>query len=231
MSGAPPGRPAGLDRLIPPEIRRDRFARAIEAVGAADGVRHVLEIGASGGDGSTEAWVRGALRNPHRPAIHCIEVSVPRYQALVERWRGHDFVHCYNCSSVPAERFASEDEVTRFYREVRSKLRNVRLEKVLGWLRQDLAYLSEHGLSCHGIRRIKAEHGIATFDAVLIDGSEFTGKPELEEVVGARFLLLDDVRSFKNWENYHRLTADPAYRLVRKSRWLRNGFAVFERAG
>lgn len=229
MPDAP--RPSGLDRIIPPEIRRDRFSRAIEAVGATDGVRHILEIGASGGDGSTEAWARGAARNPRRPDLHCIEVSVPRFHALVERWRGQPSVHCYNCSSVPAEAFASEEEVARFYREVRSKLRNVRLEKVLGWLRQDLAYLAEHGLSADGIRRIKAEHGIAVFDAVLIDGSEFTGKPELEEVYGARFLLLDDIRSFKNWENYHRLRRDPAYRLVKKSRWLRNGFAVFERAG
>ena len=227
MSDAPP--PSGLDRIIPPEIRRDRLSRAIEAVGATEGVRHVLEIGASGGDGSTEAWVRGALRNPRRPELHCIEVSVPRFHALVERWRAHPFVHCYNHSSVPAAAFASEDEVARFYRDVRSKLRNVRLEKVLGWLRQDLAYLAEHGLSTDGIRRIRAEHGIGIFDAVLIDGSEFTGKPELEEVYGARFLLLDDIRSFKNWENYHRLRADPAYRLVKKSRWLRNGFAVFER--
>lgn len=229
MSDAP--RPSGLDRIIPPEIRRDRFSRAIEAVGATDGVRHILEIGASGGDGSTEAWVRGALRNPHRPELHCIEVSVPRFHALVERWRAHPFVHCYNCSSVAPGAFASEEEVARFYREVRSKLRNVRLEKVLGWLRQDLAYLAEHGVAGDGIRRVREEHGIAAFDAVLIDGSEFTGKPELDEVYGARFLLLDDIRSFKNWENYHRLREDPSYRLVKKSRWLRNGFAVFERAG
>jgi len=97
--------PSGLDRILPPEIRRDRFSPAIEAVGATEGVRHILEIGASGGDGSTEAWIRGALRN------------------------------------------------------------------------------------------------------------------------------LDDVRSFKNWENYHRLREVPAFCLVKKSRWLRNGFAVFERTG
>ncbi len=229
MSDTP--RPSGLDRIIPPEIRRDRFSRAIEAVGATEGVRQILEIGASGGDGSTEAWVRGALRNPRRPDLHCIEVSVPRFHALVERWRAHPFVHCYNHSSVPAAAFASEDEVARFYRDVRSKLRNVRLEKVLGWLHQDLAYLADHALSTDGVRRIKAEHGIAAFDAVLIDGSEFTGKPELAEVYGARFLLLDDIRSFKNWENHDRLRADPAYRLVTKSRWLRNGFAVYERTG
>lgn len=227
MTDAP--RPSGLDRIIPPEIRRDRFSRAIEAVGATEGVRHILEIGASGGDGSTEAWVRGALRNPRRPDLHCIEVSVPRFHALAERWRAHPFVHCHHCSSVPAAAFATEEEVARFYREVRSKLRHVRLEKVLGWLRQDLAYLAEHGVAGDGIRRIQAEHGIGLFDAVLIDGSEFTGKSELALVYGARFLLLDDIRSFKNWENYRRLRDDPAYRLVTKSRWLRNGFAVFER--
>lgn len=222
--------PSGLDRLIAPEIRRDRFARAIEAIGATEGVRHILEIGASAGEGSTEAWVRGALRNPRRPTLHCIEVSIPRFAALVERWRAYDFVKCYNLSSVPVERFPGEEEVARFHREVRSKLRNVRLEKVLGWLRQDIAYLREHDLSTDGIRCIRAQHGIATFDAVLIDGSEFTGKAELEETYGARFLLLDDIRSFKNWETYRRLKDDPAYRLVARSRWTRNGFAVFERA-
>ena len=226
-SDAPPL--SALDRLIPAEIRRDRFARAIEEIGATPGVRHILEIGASGGDGSTEAWVRGALRNPQRPQLHCIEVSAARYAALVERWRAHDFVHCHHVSSVPVEAFASEEEVARFYGAVRSKLRNVRLEKVLGWLRQDLAYLREHGLSTDGIARIRADLGIARFDAVLIDGSEFAGKAELDAVYGARFVLLDDIRSFKNWENDHRLRADPAYRLVRRSRWLRNGFAVFER--
>ena len=65
--------------------------------------------------------------------------------------------------------------------------------------------------------------------AVLIDGSEFTGKAEMEEVYGAVFLMLDDTRSYKNWDNMARLSKDPAYRLVKKSRWTRNGWAIFER--
>ena len=229
MPDAPPPN-SGLDRLIPPEIADDAFHRAIERVAATPGVRQILEIGASSGAGSTEAWVAGALRNPVRPTIHCIEVSLPRFAALAERWQGHDFVRCYNVSSVPLEAFPSDDEVIRFRSETRSKLRNVRPEKVLGWLRQDRDYLVQHGLSRHGIREIKAAARVAVFDAVLIDGSEFTGKAELEEVYGARFLLLDDIRSFKNWENFDRLKRDPAYRLVEKSRWTRNGFAVFEKA-
>src|SRR5918992_749767 len=180
---APPA--SELDRLIPPEIKGDRFYRAIADVAATPGVREILEIGSSSGAGSTEAWVLGALRNPERPRLHCIEVS---------------------------------------------EARRVPLDTVLGWLRLDLEYLRVHGLSGHGIREIKAENGIETFDAVLIDGSEFTGRAELDEVYGARFLLLDDTRTFKNWDNVRRLERDPAYRLLPEGR-RRNGLAVFERAG
>ncbi len=228
--GSAPGPGSGLDRLIAPEIRDDRFSRAIAEVAATPGVREILEIGASSGAGSTEAFVAGALRNAVRPRLHCIEVSEARFAAFQERWRGHGFVHGYHVSSVPLEHFASREEVERFWRaHPFSRLRKNRLAKVLGWLEQDLAYVKEHGLSRRGIREIKQQHGLSTFDAVLIDGSEFTGRAELDEVYGARLLLLDDTRSFKNWDNLERLVADPAYRLVRRSRWTRNGFAVFEK--
>jgi hypothetical protein len=221
---------SGLDSLIAPEIRNDRFYRAIVGVAATPGLRHILEIGSSSGAGSTEAWVRGALVHIDPPQLHCIEVSAVRHAALVDRWREFPFVHCYNVSSVPLECFPPEQEVISFHRDVRSKLRRYPIETVLGWLREDVAYVRDHELSRHGIREIKATHGIAHFDAVLIDGSEFTGSAELEEVYGARFILLDDTRSFKNWANFRRLDADPGYRLVRKGRFTRNGFAIFERS-
>lgn len=221
----------GLDRIMAPQIKNERFYRAIRDVAATAGVRTVLEIGASSGGGSTEALVAGALANPGGPPeIHSIEVSKARFGALVERYRSFPFFHGHNVSSVPASSFPSEDEVTRFHREVRSKLRNNRLPKVLGWLRQDLAYLAEHpDLDTPGIRRIREQGGIDVFDAVLIDGSEFTGRPELSEVYGARFLLLDDTRTLKNWANARRLRADPAYRRIASGYWTRNGWAVFER--
>ncbi len=224
-----PDRASALDRLIKPEVKNDRFYRAIARVAATPGLRHILEIGSSSGAGSTEAFVRGAMESPTRPVLHCLEVSKPRFDALARRYAGYDFVRCYNLSSVPLERFPSDEEAARFYREVRSKLRNNRLEKVLGWLRQDREYLAQHGLSADGIAEVRRRNGVDVFDAVLIDGSEFTGKAELDEVYGARFLLLDDTRSYKTLENHRRLLADPAYRLVEKSFWLRNGFSVFER--
>jgi hypothetical protein len=218
-----------LDELIPPEIADDAFAEIIEEIGATAGVREILEIGSSTGEGSTAAWVRGALRNPERPRLHCLEVSGERYAALVERWREYEFVHCYHLSSVPLERFPSPEDVERFFREMPHRLNQYDLETVLEWLQQDIDYLREHELSSAGIAQLKAQHDIAVFDAVLIDGSEFTGKAELDEVYGARFLLLDDTETFKNFENARRLEADPAYRLVRADATTRNGFAVYER--
>lgn len=229
MSAAQAGN--DLERVLAPQIRNERFYRSIRAVAATRGVRAILEIGASSGGGSTEALVAGALANPDGPPqVHSIEVSKARFAPLLARYRHLPFVHAWNVSSVPSSAFPSEDEVARFHRDVRSKLRNNRLPKVLGWLRQDLAYLAEHpDLDVEGIRRIQQETGISTFDAVLIDGSEFTGAAELERVAGARFLLLDDTRSFKNWENDHRLRADPTYRRIASSWWTRNGWAVYER--
>jgi hypothetical protein len=156
-------------------------------------------------------------------------VSTVRHAALAERWHDHPFVHTYNVSSVPLERFPTPEDVTAFYRGERSRLRRTPLDVVLGWLQADLAYVRDHDLSADGIGQIMAEHDLDAFDAVLIDGSEFTGSAELDVVYGARFILLDDTRTFKNWESSRRLEADPSYKRVTASRWTRNGFAVFER--
>jgi len=218
-----------LDRLIPPEIVGDRFFRTLERIAAAPGVRTILEIGSSSGEGSTAALVSGALRNDPIPQIHCIEVSIPRFNALVRRYSGFDFVHCHNVSSVPLESFPQESAIDAFRARAWTRLRLIRRSEIMRWLHQDIEYVQRHGLSGEGIRAIARSYGIDAFDAVVIDGSEFTGPADLDRVYGARFIALDDVRTFKNYDNLRTLDADPGYRRIAGSRWLRNGFAVFER--
>ena len=166
-----------LDRLIPPEIRNDSFYSAIVRVAATPGVEHMLEIGSSGGDGSTEAFIEGALMNPSEPTLHCIEISDVRYQghSSKNRHASRGFVRCYHASSVPLEKVASEAEVTEFYHSVPSVLNDYSLKTVLGRRAQDVRYMKDHGLVSNGIRDIKNGVGLDLFDAVLIDGSEFTG--------------------------------------------------------
>jgi hypothetical protein len=51
--------------------------------------------------------------------------------------------------------------------------------------------------------------------------------PRFQSLAG-RYVLLDDVVAHKNFANYHRLRADPPYRLREEDLRLRNGYAIFE---
>ncbi len=220
---------AGHDRIIPPEIVGDWLAETLAALAVTPGIRTILEIGASAGAGSTEALVRGLQANPDRPTLFSMEVSRTRCAALAERYAAVPEVVPCHASSVGVADFASADEVSRFYRETPSALNKYPLETVLDWLAQDLAYVRDHAVPQHGIAAIKRQHGIEVFDAVVIDGSEFTGRAELDQVHGARVIVLDDINGFKNWHNHRRLLADPGYDIVVMNAFLREGFSVFTR--
>jgi hypothetical protein len=216
-----------LDNLIAPEIVHDRFYAAIGWLSQWEDLRTVLEIGSSAGAGSTRAFVEGLSRNPNHPILYCIELSLPRFEKLGEMYAGHGFVKCYNASSVPPERFPSEEAVANFYHSHRGPLNNYPLDRVLDWLRQDIDYIAASGAQQNGIQLIKTENLINTFDMVLIDGSEFTGEAELDEVYGAKIICLDDTKTFKNYGSRHRLINDPSYQLIIDEGSLRNGFSVF----
>ena len=214
---------------MPGEISGDELAEQIARVAREPDVRTMLEIGSASGDGSTRAFVSGIERRPDGRMLFCLEAVKERFAELRARYADRPFVRAYNASSVPPERFAREEEVRGFYRVTPTKLNSFSLEQVLGWRAGDLAYLASAGIPLDGIELVKREHGIDDFDAVLIDGSEFTARAELDLVYGARYVLLDDINSFKNHYNCQRLLADPGYSLVVGNPRLRFGYAVFER--
>jgi len=220
---------SGLNRIIAPEITRDAFHEIIKRLAATEILATVLEIGSSSGDGSTAALVAGLSRNAGSPKLFCIEVSKPRFEVLRNMYKRYDFVHCYNGSSVEADQFPSAGTVTAFYENVASNLRRFPLPQVLGWLEQDIAYVRDAGVDSGVIEKIKAEHGVTTFDMVLIDGSEFTGEVEYELIKGAGLILLDDTTTFKCHNARQALLNDPMYEAIADDQTLRNGYAVFRR--
>ena len=221
--------PSGLQAIIAPEVYRDEFSDAIRNLARSAGIDSVLEIGSSSGEGSTLAWVEGLRDNPRKPRLYCMEVSKVRCAALEQRWGAEGFVECFLGSSVDLEQFPSEAEVTDFYRTVEGPLRQYPLDQVLGWLRDDIEYVKKEGVQTGRIREIKRVRGIKNFGAVLIDGSEFTGNAELDEVYGAEFILLDDTQTYKCHQAHHRLLHDPAYELIAENPKLRNGYSIFRR--
>lgn len=84
------------------------------------------------------------------------------------------------------------------------------------------------------VRRIKQEKQISNFDAVLIDSSEVSDEITVnvhlnDGLHGARFVILDDINSFCNYQNHRRLLTDRNYILVAENPDLRKGYAIFER--
>ncbi|RBP36658.1 glycosyltransferase involved in cell wall biosynthesis [Roseimicrobium gellanilyticum] len=219
----------GLHAIIGPEVFCDEFFDAIRDLARTAAIDTVLEIGSSSGDGSTLAWVQGLGLNPRKPELYCLELSRVRHEALEQRWKQEGFVKCFQGSSVELDQYPSEAEVERFYHTVETSLCNYPLEDVLGWLRRDKAYIQEQNVRTGLIREIKRAQGIEHFGAVLIDGSQFTGNAELDEVYGAEFILLDDVQTFKCHEAHQRLLRDPAYELIMENPRLRHGFSIFRR--
>ena len=222
--------PRSWTSLIAPEIRDDALAAAIRRIAALPSVRVMLEVGSSTGEGSTDAFVAGAMENPAGPpTLHCLELSRGRFEQLQARHGGRGFVHCHRTSSVRLERFADADDIARFCAGFKPWLRRRSKARYREWLEQDRRYAMESGVDTDGIRDIARRFGIDRFDAVLIDGSEFTGGAVLDDVYGAEWILLDDIRAMKNHATYRRLRADPAYRMEERSWWLRNGFAIFKK--
>jgi hypothetical protein len=160
-----------LNRVIAPEIKADAFYDIIKRLAATETLETVLEIGSSSGGGSTEAFVAGLSQNLGSPKLFCIEISKPRFQQLQETYKSYNFVHCYNLSTVRADQFPTPEAVTAFYKEVPSNLRKFPLPSVLDWLHQDIRYVRDSGVEAGAIDKIKANHGVETFDMVLIDGS------------------------------------------------------------
>lgn len=220
---------SGFDRLIPPEIKNDAFYADIERYAAQDDVEHILEIGSSSGLGSTLAFTTGMKSGRNKAKLHCMEISRTRYKSLHQQYASDDNVLCYQASSVALNRFPAAEQVMDFYHSTPTALNQYPLEQILGWLQQDKEYLKRSNVRQNGIQAIKREHSIETFDLVLIDGSEFTGGSELDEVYGAKVIMLDDINSYKNYDSYQRLKKDPNYRLEKENWQLRNGYAIFRR--
>lgn len=218
-----------LNRLIPPEIKNDEFYAAIQKLAREEDITTVLEIGSSSGGGSTEAFVTGLRDNPNKPVLFCMEVSQPRFAELKKRYKNDSFVKCYNVSSVSLEQFSNENEVIEFYNSTHTNLNLYPLERVLGWLQQDIEYVKNSGVSANGIQKIQQENHIELFDLVLIDGSEFTGSAELDDVYGSKIICLDDINTFKNYKNNQKLLADENYVLIAQNTSVRNGYSIFKK--
>jgi hypothetical protein len=220
-----------LDFTIAPEVIDDAFSQVIRTIAAEGDVHNVLEIGSSSGAGSTASLV-DAMREKPLKSLYCLELSKPRFDQLRLRYADLEWVYCYNLPSIALDRMPGSEYVDTFFREnPQSPITRHGLNEVKRWLQQDVDYIERNNFAGTGIQAALRQAEVELFDLVLIDGSEFTGEAELNEVYGARYFLLDDTLTLKNLANFERLAADPAYELIAEDRECRNGFAAFKKVG
>lgn len=221
--------------IIAPEIKNDHFYYSIMNTIARDAdIHNIIEIGASSGEGSTEAIILGVQENrklfpDNKHDIYSLEVCTERYNQLSSRYRNFPGFHPYNISSVGIDEFPSWDTITKFYNTTRTSLNRYQLPLIKTWYDNDIKYITHNAIPQNGIEVIKREKGIDMFDLALIDGSEFTGNAELDHLIGAKYILLDDINAFKNFDSHQRLIKSGQYRCITIDPYTRNGFSIFKR--
>jgi hypothetical protein len=216
--------PEPRDILFPTEIPQELFF-AIQRVLYQDEIATILDVGAGEGAGSTRALAT-TLDDRDR-SIYCVEPDAAKCELISQRYGGRVQVYCG--SSVTLDQYMDESELTAFYREQASILNYYPLDTVLGWRRDELADLKASGTAVSRIEEIRRIHGITHFDMAILDGSMFAGRADLAAVYGARYLVINHVRSAKNCTNMLRLYADPRYQMVELNHKTGCGYAVFRR--
>jgi hypothetical protein len=218
-----------LDKIIDPEITNDSFHSNLMKYAGNNQIKTILEIGSSSGGGSTEAFVKAIRQRDDKSlvSLYCIELSKPRFEQLRRTYLSDAFVKPYNLSSISSGEFPSESDVITFYQNIPTRLNNAKLKTVLSWYRSGIDYIHKSYNDRNGIEFIKIDQKIDQFDMVLIDGSEFTGEKELEFVIGAKVIALDDTETYKCYRALRRLNNDPEYQRIVYQPNIRNGYAIF----
>jgi len=219
--------------IIPPEIKNDTFYYyIIDLIANNQDITNILEIGASSGNGSTEALQLGKKKHfmnfNKNINLFSMEVCTERFNLLKDRYIEDKYFFPYNLSSILCNEFPDKQDIINFYNTTKTTLNNYSLNLVLNWYDNDLIYIRENNIEEDGINKIKMTHNITNnFDCVLIDGSEFTGLVELKKIYGAKYILLDDINAYKNYNTHDLLKHDKNYKLLIENYKVRNGFSCF----
>ena len=210
----------------------DEFGKSISKVIQEYDLRHNLEIGSWDGEGSTRCILDGMMKigaTKDNASLDCIEINKERYDALCAWIVNFPFIAAFNMSSINKNSFLPKnfDEIWNSkFNNLERGVGNYQRELVIQWYEQDIARLSDVGFLNSLYRR-------GSYDAVLIDGSEFCGYSEFSLLKDCtECFMLDDVFSaYKCSQAYHELSQHPDWILYAEGKNVRNGFAIFIKRG
>ena len=207
--------------LIPAEIKNDELYDRIVAtiLMFSSEIKTVLEVGASSGDGSTEAIVSG-MSVLQDKVLYTIEASPARFASLSERYKHLDWVKPLNGSSVRIDEYMSKGSLELFHKLTPSQLNEYSVETVLSWYKDELTSIEEWGIPMGVMEGIKP-------DMAILDGSAFTGYAEYLNVIGAKIIILDDIFDIKHYHSHQALRKNDYYECLFCNLTLRNGYSIW----
>ena len=184
----------------------------------------ILDVGASDGQGSTKVLAKNSSK--WKAQIHAIEYTESRYITLVDYFKNNDNVIPRLCAASPE--IMTDANIRKLHKDYPKwdVWRTFGLDGVIERLYNTQQKLSK--IESNGIEAIKKEYDIENFDLVILDGSPFSGRGELEAVYGSDIIVLDDINDIKNKGNYRRLSKSADYTLLTEDLRYRNGYAIFK---
>ena len=140
--------------IIPPEIKNDTFYYSIiNLIKNSSDIKNILEIGASSGSGSTEAFIIGKMKKNIK--LFSIEVCTERFDLLKNRYTFDSNFFPYNVSSVGIDEFPEKKKIIDFHNNIKTTLNNYPINMVLGWYDNDIEYITKNNIPQNGIELIK----------------------------------------------------------------------------
>lgn len=186
----------------------------------------ILVVGAGSGEGIVQAIV-SAYPNSDARMLFCIEPKENEFHELAATYS--NVATLCNCSSVSTENYISADELAAFYKYIPSIMNNFPLELFTEMLNSEKQYLDTSHRSLDCINDIKRLYNRDRFYFVVLNGSQFSGKADLDAIYGADFILLTSINSVKDYANHRRLCEDDNYSLILTNASARAGYSMFYR--
>jgi len=79
------------------------------------------------------------------------------------------------------------------------------------------------------IKKIKEENEISSFDLLITDGFHWDYTSKLDELLGASFIVLDNINNPLPYKNKQQLVADFCYTIIFQNPMLHDGYAIFKK--
>jgi len=200
------------------------FGKSIARVIKERWYSHNLEIGSDDGTGSTQCFIEG-MKELHHKGLICLENASDDVTLLRNSVKQYEWV-----TPILTQSIGLGYLIPKTFEDVWNSPHNMHTrtdspyshDVVQKWWNDDLATLKKNPI---GFLDDDTQH----YDAVLIDGSEFTGYSEFCLLRNrSRCFFLDDVhKAYKCCQVYHELKKDAAWLLVEENPEVRNGYAIF----